>query len=272
LRLRDAATLLKTDKPKATAQLREIVAELQAAARQHPDDAQTLLLLGTAHTHLGEDEAAIAPFAKVTELRPKSPAGWLNLGQAYQNLGRAKDSLAAYGAALKLEPDNWRARAKVVQNHQSLGQIEQRDRERTTLLRMREAKKIDQPYYCREQLTHAGTRILAMEHFELNGDRAVRYVFYVIPKGKREPEYRISLGSYAFTNAVDRDAGRLKEGQRLFHLDGYYPNKEHRTFAFFEGEPTYEEARAMALDAIEGKLQPKSVSTPDEIRINVDDR
>jgi tetratricopeptide (TPR) repeat protein len=84
--------------------------------------------------------------------------------------------------------------------------VAERDQERAELFDLRKndssgdiAKRIE---YCRDQFEAGGEKIMAFEHFELKGDRAVRYVFSIIDESKHAEKYRLSLGSYDTTNAI----------------------------------------------------------------------
>lgn len=170
-----------------------------------------------------------------------------------------------FGVALELwshlkalDPGDWRVRAKLVQTYQALGRLTERDAERRALFELREqgtnselAKQLE---YRRDQFVAGGEMVIAFEHFELKGERALRYVFRVIDEtGKRE-KYRISLGSYKETNDIWRETTkpRPKKGERLFHLDGYY-ERGHATYGMYSREPSYDEIRTAVIEILEKK-------------------
>jgi hypothetical protein len=99
---------------------------------------------------------------------------------------------------------------------------------------------------------------MAFEHFELKGERALRYVFSILDATGQAEDWRISLGSYNFTNNVWRETTKPtpKEGERLFHLDGYFKGGSHATFGMFAPEPTYDEVRARVIKILEEKSKP----------------
>jgi hypothetical protein len=103
---------------------------------------------------------------------------------------------------------------------------------------------------------------MVFEHFELKGERALRYVFSVLGESGEGEEFRISLGSYDITNAVAVQTGKVKKGERMFHLDGYY-KWGHVTYGFFTPEPGYDEVRKIVIGILEGKAQPQSHSRTD---------
>ena len=100
------------------------------------------------------------------------------------------------------------------------------------------------------------TKVMVMEWFELEGERAVRYAFHILDdKGKSTR--RISLGSYDVTTQIARELGEIGKDARIFHLDGYTPGK-HATYGMFKKEPTYEETRAMVVKVLKDEMKPLS--------------
>ena len=163
----------------------------------------------------------------------------------------------------ELDPDDWHARAKLVQTYQALGDMKARDDQRRKLLDLRKSGKLEdlkkQDFYCREQFEAAGKKLMVFEHFELKGERALRYVFSVLDDSGVGDEFRISLGSYETTNLIAVETGGVKKGERLFHLDGYY-KWGHATYGFFTPEPSYDEVRKIVIGILEKKTQPQSQS------------
>jgi tetratricopeptide (TPR) repeat protein len=165
----------------------------------------------------------------------------------------------------KLDPHDWQVRAKLIQAYQSASQTGERDAERKELFELRKSGKVDElnkaEFYCREQTEIDGKPIMVFEHFELIGNRALRYVFYILD-AKGKPEYRISLGSYATTVAIWRETTKPTPGpdERLFHLDGYY-HWGHATYGMYGKEPTYDQVRDKVKAIVEKEKRPISSTT-----------
>ncbi|HEV2706659.1 MAG TPA: hypothetical protein VGV59_12085 [Pyrinomonadaceae bacterium] len=170
-------------------------------------------------------------------------------------------------------PEDWQARAKLIQSYQALGDLKARDAERDVLFDLRRRGKGEdaanpemslsrQPFYCRERLRVNGREVMAFEHFELKGARALRYVFVVLDDTGRAEDFRISLGSYDLTNSMwaSRNQEKAAQGGRLFHLDGYY-KWGHATYGMYHPEPSYDEVRKTVVAILEGKQNPISSST-----------
>ncbi len=222
------------------------------------DDSHEAALYRTAVvlTELGRDTEALRYFEKALEADPKNPNAAFNAGIIHQKLGRHNEALANFKTVIELDPTDWHAIAKTVQEYQALKDRKNRDRARTRLLKLKKKGAIESlastELYCRDQFVAGRDAIMAFEFFELKGDRARRYVFYVRDKKSGKTKYRLSVGSYETTNLVARESGEIAEEDRLFHLDGYFPGGEHRTYVFFKSEPSYDEVRALVVEILQG--------------------
>jgi tetratricopeptide (TPR) repeat protein len=206
---------------------------------------------------------ALARYREGLIKAPEEPSLLFNGGMAAY---LSKDFARAVEMWKKLKvvlPDDWQTRAKLIQAYQATGDLKARDAERQSLLGMRKQGKNEelsqQEFYCREQFEAGGKKLMAFEHFELKGERALRYVFTVMNEKGDGEEFRISLGSYNTTNSIAVETGQVKKSERLFHLDGYYPER-HATFGFFTPEPSYDEVRKAVVSILEKKTEPQSQS------------
>ena len=213
---------------------------------------------------------ALVHYKKALTLAPNEPAILFNGGMA---AFATKDYVLAadlWKQLKALEPLDWHTRAKLVQTYQALGKTAERDSERGELFEMRKsgrsAELQKESEYCRDQFEVNGQKIMAFEHFELKGDRALRYVFSVVNKTEDGEEFRISLGSYEVTNSIWRETRnpRPKPDERLFHLDGYFQNGAHATFGMYFPEPSYDDVRAIVIKILEKKVNPISATIPSQ--------
>lgn len=188
----------------------------------------------------------------------------------------AGDYAAAVGMLKQVRetyPEDWQTRAKLVQAYQGLGDLKARDAERAALFDLRkhggggsvqdpEMSLVRQDAYCRERFDVGGHKGMIFEHFELKGDRALRYAFVVLDEAGQKEEFRISLGSYDTTNSFWAASNKEQAGKggRLFHLDGYY-EWGHATYGMYHPEPSYDEVRKIVFDILANKRDPVSSST-----------
>ena len=241
----------------------EALAQVRKAAALNPKYAEPLIFLGAEQMKAGKTAEGLETFRIAAKVDASCELAWANIGQVLQNQGRLAEAVRAYQKVLSLNPNRWRARAKLIQLHQGLGQLTQRDKHRAALLKQRSEsptlslKRAD--FYCREQFKVAKRPVYVYEHFELKGDRAIRYAFLICKPESEDVDYRISLGSYEFTNAAAREAGDLKPGERLFHLDEYRPGM-HATLDMRKGEPAYDEVRKQVIRRLGGKLDAMSAT------------
>lgn len=216
----------------------------------------------------GKHAEALTHYKKALALLPKEPAILFNGGMAAFGSKDFNTALELWKQLKQVEPSDWHLRAKLIQAYQALGKTAERDAERTELFAMwtkGEPAELKQQYqYCREQFEVNGQKVMAFEHFELKGERALRYVFSILDKTGQDEDWRISLGSYDLTNSIWRQSKnpKPKEDERLFHLDGYFKGGGHATFGMYFPEPSYDETRARVVKILEGKSQPASMTIP----------
>lgn len=232
------------------------------------DDTSPQLLVdaGMVITNLGETEEGLALFKKALKLDPKNLTALSGAGQACQNLRRHKEALGYFKAAVKADGTLWLARAKVIQEHYVLGEREAAEaavKDLYDLYEKRTIKELNEAnMFCREQFDFEDSKVMVFEYFTLVGERAVKYSFKVLDPESLEEKFRISLGSYEVTTAVMLATGSIKEGERGYSLDGYYPGNAHRTFALLHSEPTYDAVRTMVMEVLEGSRGAISSTEP----------
>jgi tetratricopeptide (TPR) repeat protein len=205
---------------------------------------------------------ALVHYKKALAILPKDPALLFNAGMAAFASKDFNTALDLWKQLKAVDPLDWHVRAKLIQAYQALGKNAERDAERTELFEMwkkgEPAELKQEVEFCREQFEVKGVKVMAFEHFELKGERALRYVFSILDATGQAEDWRISLGSYNFTNNVWRETTKPtpKEGERLFHLDGYFKGGSHATYGMFAPEPTYDEVRARVIKILEEKSKP----------------
>jgi tetratricopeptide (TPR) repeat protein len=192
-----------------------------------------------------------------------APALLYNSGLAAYRSGDIPTSITLWRRLRALDTNEWQVRTKLIQAYQAAGDTTARDIERAGLFALRASGTdtilASRPLYVRDQFVVAGREIMAMEQFELTGERAVRYAFLISDSSHTKIDYRISLGSYESTNAMWRELEKRGADERIFHLDGYY-DWGHATFGMFNPEPGYDQVRAMIVDIIEGRREAISSS------------
>ncbi|WP_147477129.1 tetratricopeptide repeat protein [Corallococcus sp. AB038B] len=242
-------TLMSEDPDKARSALTQALAV-------EPDSALAAGHLGLLLLEQGKDAEALQWLARATPEEPRDPMTQYNIGQAFQNQGDHPRALAHFQSAAMAMPEDWRTLAKLVQEHAALKQFPERDAARARLLKLNDEGKVDSPFFVREQFQEGTEKVMVAEYFKLEGDWAVRYVFHMEPARPdgTSHEWRLSLGSYEFTNSARPPGSK----ERLFHFDAYESDNSHLTFAFFDGEPSYEDTRALAVAVLRGKVKPVS--------------
>lgn len=212
----------------------------------------------------GKHAEALKYYQETLAIVPEDTAALYNGGIAAFSIKNFETALELWKKLKTADPLDGQARSKLVQVYQALNKLPERDKERDEIFALWKSGKnkefSEREFYCREQFEASGYKLFAFEHFELKGDRALRYVFMISKPGTED--FRISLGSYNMTNNIWREMTKPtpKEGERLFHLDGYFGNS-HATYGMYHPPPTYDETRTIVTKILEGKARPVSSST-----------
>lgn len=181
-------------------------------------------------------------------------------GQALQNAGEDQAAYKQFSALAKLEPQSLIAESKLVQLCTALKRAAECDEHLAKVRQIYKDQKTRQPWFCREQFAVGGKHVAALEYFELSGPMALQYRFEVREQEGETSLYRITLGSYDFTTKAFRELGKIKENERVFHLDSY-AGRDHGTYAFLGVKsPSYEQTRQLVVEIIEGRRSPLSGS------------
>jgi tetratricopeptide (TPR) repeat protein len=235
-----------------------------AALLPQDDPARPLMEQANALFEARKYAEAVEKYGEVLKIDSKHANALYNGGLAAYLGGKPADAAALWERLRAIKPDDLPLLAKLVQAYQSAGDLKKRDACRDALLKARAAlpedEKAKRGNFCRDQFAVNGRRVMAIELYELKGERALRYKFIVLNDEGRE-DHSISLGSYEMTTQIAREAGEIGKDERMFHLDGYYDQgRTHKTFGMFKKEPSYDEVRTMVVETLEGKKKAASGS------------
>jgi tetratricopeptide (TPR) repeat protein len=217
---------------------------------------------GIALAKEGKHAEALVLYEKILVEAPDATGVLYNAGLAAYMCGKYEVGAKHWKRLKTLDPNDWQVRSKLVQAYQALGKKELRDKEIKDLHKLRkdsedeELKKMES--FCRDQFVVGERRVYAYEHYELVGERAVKFWFGVYDE-KGEKEYSLSLGSYEYMTRMMREVGQLEEDQRAYHLDGYWPER-HATYRFYKSQPDYDELKVLIVGIVKGEIKPMSSS------------
>jgi tetratricopeptide (TPR) repeat protein len=204
-------------------------------------------------TREGRHAELFQAFQEMLETTPDDPSLLHNVSLSAYRSGQFAEA-ANYLRQLKAQvPQDFKVRAKLVQVYEALQNFSDRDAERDELLALYSQQKADRntpDRYCRDEFTVGDRAVQVFEYFELVGDMAKRYTFYIFRAGEQKPEYFISLGSYVATNQYMRQRGTLQPDERIFHLDEYRAGGAHRSLSFYKGEPPYNVVKSAVQDIL----------------------
>ncbi len=214
--------------------------------------------------HFRNEKQALRYFNYGIKVDPQYPAFHYNAGQIFQNLKQYRAALARFMDAAILQPENWKVRAKLIQLYDVLADFKNRDAQHQKLYSLYKRGKVKTTYFCRDQFfVDKNIKVISYESFELKGDFALKYTFYLVDSKSNKLKFRFILGSYHALNLIWRKQGKLKKDQRLYHIDGYtIDGRSHWTFGFYLQEPSYDKVKEIIIAILQRKIKPISGSTP----------
>ena len=211
----------------------------------------------------GDDEKAEPLLLLAAQAKPDSINAWFNLALVRQRQNKYESALEAFDRVAELNESDWQAHVGRAQALHGLDRPADAQAAVDRVRELREQTGFEADLFVRERFKHNEQDVLVIEHFELTGERGVKYVFYLLDD-ENKPLHRYSLGSYAMTNDVLRDMGQLEEGERLWHLDGYDAKENHETFGFVEQVLTYDQTKDAVLKILDEKVKAISGTTRNE--------
>ena len=192
-------------------------------------------------------------FQELLKHNPGNPSLLHNASLSAFRSGHYAEAIDYLGQLKAQVPQDFNVRAKLIQAYEADQDDSARDAERDELFALYNQVKADPQTpkrYCRDEFEVGDLTVQAFEYFELLGEMAKRYDFYIFQAREPKPDYLISFGSYEQTNQYMQESGRLQPGQRAFHLDEYRPGGVHRSLAFCTGEPPYHVVKNVVLDVL----------------------
>ncbi len=234
-----------------------------------------VVLLGTANARAAnEDFSALMDAGRYPEAAetgnarakaaPDDPAALFNAGLTNALAGQPDVALPLFRRVLTIERNDFLAAAKIVQCLQALKDEAELGKAIAQVREIRDrlatAGDKSPAFFTREQFATDGKNLLVQEHFELTGDRAIKWAFLMVD-AKGAVIRRISLGSSDSTTRIAREMGEISADQRIWHLDEY-EGASHFSLAFYKECPTYAETRAKVIERLAGKVEPLSSTVP----------
>jgi cytochrome c-type biogenesis protein CcmH/NrfG len=249
---------------------------LQRFLEQEPGNVDAWEKLGSAQTDTKDFASARASFQKAADLAPKEPRYQAQVAESSLAMGKDDDAIAAYDKALAVDAKygvalsglgeiylrqkaydkardcferasaatatDYRSIARIVQIDQATGDTKGRDAAIGRIDALQKSGKIDATSFCREEIMHGKTKVMAFEYFPKAGvSVSPIYGFVVLKDDGKSVAQRIELA------AVAKDAWLLSADDVAGHVV---------LGTDYKSQPTYEEARGQMMDYLDGKLKP----------------
>ncbi len=200
----------------------------------------------------GQYAQALALYEQIIAREPEAKLSFCRAGTAAAGAGQLKKAINYYKSCEQVYPDSLLPRAELVKLYQIAGDIPNRDYERNGLLELhlnttrQETKAVD--HYIRDIFPVGQRSVVAWEYFDLTGDWPTRYRFIVIDESDNAL-FTVALSSSPQAQANAQAILGHPTKARIFHLDLEQDNII-TTLKVFEGEPSYDTVKPLAITAI----------------------
>lgn len=252
---------------------KEALKALLKVTELNPEEIDGYYQLATLYHTLGDLAKAEATYKKALTKDPTHENTLYNLAQMNQSTGKHEEALRYFTKLNSVNPNDWKAHSKIIQELYALKRDDEAKKKITELYALKKKNTIPSlakaNFYTREQFTLADKKVYCFEHFELQGDKAIKLNFTVCDAKTDVTLYKITLGSYDFTNNMALAVKEIKEGQRKYHLDGYYKDR-HVTYGFYTDQPPYDAIRKQVVDIIKGNASGLSSSSKTKDGVTVE--
>lgn len=200
----------------------------------------------------GKYDQALALYEEIIAREPGAKLSFCRAGTAAAGAGQLGKAIGYYKTCEQLYPESLLPRAELVKLFQITGDRPDRDRERNGLLTLHqnsgraETKAID--HYIRDIFVVGPRSVVTWEYFDLSGTWPSRYRFFVLGDDDKTL-FTVALSSSPQANANAQALLGRPAKARIFHLDVEQVNTI-TTLKVFEGEPSYDALKPLAVDAI----------------------
>ena len=231
----------------------------EQAVLRDPKNVEALLEAGAILGKMGRLEGALAKFLSALIIDKKNVTAHFNAGQAYLQIKKPAKAIYHFKQVLQYKERDWMAREKLLQLYQKMGKFNEAEKERDYLIDMFKKGEVPVKSFVREEFELGPYFVVAYENFmhSVLGRRPVFLNFVVFTRKYKNYLRRFSLASFEVTNEIARRSGRLKEGERLYHLDvieGRKSRERHQVVSWVK-KPTYADVRRVVYERLEKRAE-----------------
>lgn len=202
---------------------------------------------------------ALAAYKNRIEYEPTNQTVLYNAGQCAYLIGQYDDARASWLALEKLAGDSdLGVKEKLLQTFEQLDQPDEVERRIAELAALRQNTE-DLEYkqkksFCRDQFTIRDEQFLVHHHFDFPTGDESRFTAYCAGR-EGKTKYLFRFWSSETTNAIAREGGELKRGERLYHIDEYRPNGSKINHLHTKQSLSYREFKKIITGVLKARQQ-----------------
>ena len=221
-------------------------ASFQKAADLKPAEPRYMARVAEALLAQGKSDDAIKAYEKALTINAKYGVALAGLGETHLKAKTYDKALAYFERATEADGTDFRALARQVQIHEAMGNLKARDAVLAKVEALHKSGRMDSNSFCREQITHDKTTVMAFQYFpKAAADAFAIYGFVVMKDDGKGVAQRLELSVLGASKNVSTWMLTVD------NADGHAVLP-----AGFKTLPTYEETRAQVINYLDGKLKP----------------
>ena len=233
----------------------------QTATNGAPTDLKTLRQQGMDAFRQGDYTGALRNFREVIAADPSDIVAYNVAANCSLRMKDYPSAIEYFKHALQLQPDEYHNLSGLMRAFTLAGMASERDELRKHIAELEHAGKLPDNFnYVFETFDAGDKKIEVAEFPKIHGFYGERYRFKVFNSVGKEI-FCITLESDELEQPAwaKEHPKEATAGGRKFSLDGY-ASDSHSTYAFYNGEPPYEQVREEAKQVLAGKKKAISKS------------
>lgn len=209
---------------------------------------------------MGKYEQAIKHYELAINASPDRDVAYYNCGLAAYLSGKYGLAKKHWETLIEKVPQDFRLLAKLVQVHEKLDDAKGIQKYIEQIEKVHAASEDPQvkqtPYFCRDQFEQDKHRFMAFQYFGFPKSEPTKFIVFQLGEGNKRLR-DMTFSSNPVTNAIAREQGTLKLGERLYHVEFFYPEtKRHETYLHTKKNLTYREFKKQILEILKTKAEP----------------
>ena len=176
--------------------------------------------------------------------KPSLYSAQISKAQIYSSQGKLDEAIAVFKRITLRKPGILDPYESLIQIYQLKKDKVNRDLYRDKIIKQWKLKDKNSKgdHFVIDHFQVDNNRVIVQQRFDFSGDKAIKYMFDIYDAPTNKFWMRVTLGSYKEETEKAVKEGRIKLGEKIYHINSYQKN-DQTLFGYFTKEPSYDDAR-----------------------------